>query len=73
MNDTLLKLQKQIPEKILETLTLVTTITEDLQIPAFIVGATARDIILEYVYQAGIRRATDDIDFGVAVESWEQY
>lgn len=73
MSDTLLKLQKQIPKNILETLTLVTTVAEDLQIPAFIVGATARDIILEYVYQAGIRRATDDIDFGVAVENWEQY
>ncbi len=45
----------------------------ELQIPSFIVGATARDMILEYVYQAGIKRATDDIDFGVAVESWEQY
>lgn len=73
MSDTLLKLQKQIPENILETLTLVTTVAEELQIPSFIVGATARDIILEYVYQAGIRRATDDIDFGVAVQSWEQY
>lgn len=73
MTDISLKLQKQIPENILETLTSVTTIAGDLQIPAFIVGATARDIILEYVYRAGIRRATDDIDFGVAVESWEQY
>lgn len=44
-----------------------------MKIPVFIVGATARDIILEYVYQAGVRRATDDIDFGVAVENWEQY
>ena len=73
MSDTLLTLQKQIPENILETLTLVTRVSEDLQIPSFIVGATARDIILEYVYQAGIKRATDDIDFGVAVENWEQY
>lgn len=69
----MLILQKEIPENILETLTIVTTVADDLQIPAFIVGATARDLILEYVYQAGIRRATDDIDFGVAVESWEQY
>jgi len=39
----------------------------ELDIPAFIVGATARDLIFEYVYEADIQGATEDVDFGVAV------
>ncbi|MGI8543464.1 MAG: hypothetical protein ACR2MD_08280 [Aridibacter sp.] len=73
MNDTLLILKKPLPEKTVEILTVVTNIAAEMKIPSFIVGATARDIILEYIYEAGIRRATKDIDFGVAVESWTQY
>lgn len=73
MNDTFLILQKPLPEQTVEILTVVTNITDEMEIPSFIVGATARDIILEYIYDAGIRRATKDIDFGVAVESWTQY
>lgn len=73
MTATLLNLQKQIPENITSILISVTNVADDLNIPSFIVGATARDIILEYVYGAGIRRRTQDVDFGVAVESWAQY
>ena len=73
MTDTLLNLQKQIPENITNVLISVTNVAERLNIPSFIVGATARDIILEYVYGAGIRRRTQDVDFGVAVESWAEY
>lgn len=51
----------------------MTIVADKLNIPSFIVGATARDIILEYVYGAGIRRRTQDVDFGVAVESWAEY
>ena len=69
----MLTLQKQIPENVIEILTLVTNVADKMKIPSFIVGATARDLILEYVYRAGIKRATKDIDFGVAVVNWEQY
>ncbi len=39
----------------------------------FIVGAQARDILLQYVYDLPIHRATNDIDFGVIVESWDKF
>src|SRR5271170_1140623 len=39
----------------------------------FIAGATARDLILVNVYGLRPGRATRDIDFGIAVESWEQF
>lgn len=51
----------------------VTNVADELKIASFIVGAPARDIILEYACGAGIRRRTQDIDFGVAVESWAEY
>lgn len=42
-------------------------------LPIFVVGATARDIVLEHIH--GIRPpvATADVDFGVVVENWEQF
>lgn len=73
MTNTLLKLRKKIPENIGEILSAVFGTCSALDIKTFIVGATARDLIFEYVYGANIRRATEDIDFGIAVESWSEY
>jgi len=39
----------------------------------FVAGATARDLVLVNVHGLRPGRATYDIDFGVAVESWEQF
>jgi predicted nucleotidyltransferase len=39
----------------------------------FIAGATARDLILVNVHGLRPGRATRDIDFGIAVESWAQF
>lgn len=47
--------------------------TDSLAIPIFIVGATARDIILEFVYSKKVFRATNDIDFGVSVNNWKMF
>jgi predicted nucleotidyltransferase len=41
--------------------------------PFFVVGATARDIILHYGFGLEIRRATQDIDVGVRLENWEEF
>ncbi len=73
MNDTSLNLRKQLPEKNIEIVRLVITAAESLEISAFIVGATARDIIFGHVYNVPIYRETTDIDFGVAVENWAQF
>lgn len=73
MKNTLLKLRKELPVKFTEIIQIVVTLSEKLGIHAFIVGATARDLIFEYVYGINIKRATADIDFAVAVENWEQY
>ena len=39
----------------------------------FIVGAQARDLILQYAYNLPVRRATNDVDFGIVVETWEEF
>ena len=44
-----------------------------MKIPFFIVGATARDILLEVHYGIGSKRATLDIDIAVFIENWEQF
>ena len=39
----------------------------------FVAGATARDLILVNVHGMRPGRATRDIDFGIAVENWDQF
>jgi predicted nucleotidyltransferase len=39
----------------------------------FIVGAQARDLLLQYVYDLPVHRATNDIDFGIVIESWAEF
>lgn len=51
----------------------ISLVADSLQIPFFVVGATARDIILHYGFGLEIRRATQDIDVGVRVENWEEF
>jgi len=44
-----------------------------LDIDYFLIGATARDIILTHVFGATIYRATRDLDFAVAVPDWSTF
>jgi predicted nucleotidyltransferase len=48
-------------------------VAKQLQIPYFVIGATARDILIEHVHGLETTRATRDIDFAVAVSSWEKF
>jgi len=57
----------------LEIIESIKAAADQLSIPFFIVGATARDIILEFVYSKKVFRATYDIDFGVNVKDWEEF
>jgi predicted nucleotidyltransferase len=51
----------------------VAVVAERLDIPFFLVGATARDLILENQNRSGAWRKTKDVDFGVRVRSWTEY
>ena len=51
----------------------VTDVADELGLKTFMVGATARIILLESVFGLPPSRATRDIDFAFAVKSWEQF
>ena len=46
---------------------------ESLGINFFVVGATARDFLLDFLYGVKTQRMTLDIDFGVKIKDWESY
>jgi predicted nucleotidyltransferase len=48
------------------------SVTTALDIPFFVVGAFARDLILNMAHGIEVKRATEDIDCGIQVKSWEQ-
>lgn len=39
----------------------------------FIIGATARDILMTHVFGIEAGRATRDVDFAIALENWQQF
>jgi len=73
MKNILPPLRKQLPESIVKILRHVFDAADDIGTGAFLIGAAARDLIFEYVYDAKIQRATEDLDFGVAVATWDDY
>ncbi len=56
----------------LEIISSIEKVTNSLGIPFFIIGATARDIILEHIYNKPVYRATNDIDLGIRINDWTE-
>jgi len=73
MTQQLLNISKKISSYILEVIEALSNIAVSLEISFFVCGALARDIILYNVFEVEIKRATEDVDFGVMVESWEEF
>ncbi len=57
----------------LDILRAVSTSAQALDVPVMLVGATARDIMLTFLHGIPSLRATDDMDFALAVPSWEAF
>ena len=51
----------------------VNRLAGDLELPYIVVGATARDLLLFHVFEIPVTRATADVDFAIAVDSWERF
>ena len=73
MSKKLIDLSGKIDSLILEILETIEKVSRSLSMDFFVVGATARDIILECAYGISTMRATQDIDFGVRVSNWKQF
>lgn len=58
---------------ILHILTVVDRVATEQGCPYLVVGATARDLLLYHVFGIPAMRATQDVDFGIAVENWEKF
>lgn len=68
----MLNLSTSVDQRHVMTFGEVSKVTDELEIPFIVVGAMARDLILHHVYKARIQRATNDIDFGIQVSSWNE-
>jgi predicted nucleotidyltransferase len=73
MRGNLLDISTKIDPFTSEVITLVSKITDTLNMDFFVIGATARDIIFNLIYGIKIQRGTNDIDFSVRVRNWEDY
>ena len=51
----------------------VDALIREMKLSYFVCGAMARDILLHHVHGIQAGEATADVDFAVAVESWEQF
>jgi predicted nucleotidyltransferase len=70
MNKILSDLSGKIDRRIIDALAAVKSAADSLGISFFVVGATARDLILTHCYGIQTTRMTRDIDLGVEVEDW---
>lgn len=69
----MIDLSKTIDEGIIEVCQAVSAVADTLGFPFYIVGATARDIILHKAYGIEPLRATRDIDFGIKVSTMREF
>ena len=73
MTQQLLDISRKISSHILEVIEAISNIAVSLDISCFVCGALARDIILHNVFDIEIKRATEDVDFGVMIEDWDEF
>lgn len=64
---------KPVNPVIRDILAKVQAVTQALGCPYLLVGATARDVLMTHVFGLDLRRATHDVDFAIALESWDQF
>jgi len=64
---------RPLDSNLLHVLRAITHETERAGIDYMLVGATARDILMTHVFDISTGRATYDVDFAVAVASWDQF
>lgn len=73
MSKNLLNISGKISTPVVSIYALIAEVAEQNNVPFFIIGATARDIIFEYVYGIKAPRATRDIDLAVNVATWDDF
>jgi len=73
MKNISLDLSNKIDVGIVELLSDLNKIAVRSDVPFFVIGATARDIILEQGFGISTRRKTQDVDLAVMVKDWKAF
>jgi predicted nucleotidyltransferase len=73
MKNILIDISGKLDNSYISAIKEIKKVTDSLKISFFIVGAFARDIIMEYFYGIKAPRMTMDIDLGIRVSSWNQF
>jgi len=73
MTNIFYDLTDKFDKKTVAILSEIDRIAGRLRLVYFIVGATARDILLQYAHNIYATRATVDVDIGVLVSDWNQF
>ncbi len=68
-----LKLELPLEPGVLRVIAAVQAGTREQGLEPLLVGAAARDLLLVHVHGQRVRRATKDVDFAVALGSWEAF
>jgi predicted nucleotidyltransferase len=66
-------LSNKIPAQILEIIAAFQQILGDQAYDFLLIGASARDLIMDGIYELGISRLTNDVDFALYVPEWNDY
>ena len=64
---------RPVPKSIVKILSVVDHVATTHGCRYVVVGATARDLMLYHVFGIPASRATRDVDFAIAVESWDKF
>ena len=73
MISTLKDISNKIAKPVADALIDITAVAGELELPFFVVGATARDIVFSELFDVRTNRATLDVDLGIRVNSWDEY
>jgi len=65
MNEKLLDLSEKIDQFTVELFDVISDVADSLNVPFFVVGASAREWVLKLGYGLPTDRATQDVDLGV--------
>jgi len=70
---TAIHLKKPLPEEKQAVLIIMDRVARLTNLQYFVVGATARDILMYHLHGFALNRASPDIDFAMAIESWPAF
>lgn len=73
MSNISLDISGKIDKPYIRALQAISNVASTLNIPFFIIGAAARDFLLEHCYGIKAPRMTLDLDLAIKVETWDKY